>query len=358
MGEDVKRHWLFGAAALLLPPAPALADHPAAAGISSGPASLNVLSPQTLDRGALSAGFRLTYARPERRSDEELETLAGQHIHAHAGDYVLLGSAGLGYGLSDRLTLSAELPLIRRGDIREGAHSHSGGQAHNDVVNRGGVSGIGDISLLARFRLTGGDADAPALALIGGVKAPTGSTNRRDGDGERFETEHQPGSGSWDFISGAAFGAPLGALRLDASAVYHHSGTGAQRTRLGDRFHGGIALSHRFGPAADHHEAPADHHHDGCGGDHHHDDAPPPHGHRSWDVFVELTGEYEGRQRIAGAVEAESGGTAVFLSPGVRFNAASGFSVAAGIGIPVWQDIRLSHPDNSYRLTLSIGRAF
>ena len=44
--------------------------------------------------------------------------------------------------------------------------------------------------------------------------------------------------------------------------------------------------------------------------------------------------------------------------PGVRFNAASGWSAAAALALPVWQDIRASHPDNRYRLMLSLGRAF
>jgi hypothetical protein len=32
--------------------------------------------------------------------------------------------------------------------------------------------------------------------------------------------------------------------------------------------------------------------------------------------------------------------------------------VAAALALPVWQDIRTSHPDNRYRLMLSVGRSF
>jgi hypothetical protein len=42
----------------------------------------------------------------------------------------------------------------------------------------------------------------------------------------------------------------------------------------------------------------------------------------------------------------------------VRYNAASGWSAAAAIALPVWQDIRASHPDNRFRLMVSLGRAF
>jgi hypothetical protein len=53
-----------------------------------------------------------------------------------------------------------------------------------------------------------------------------------------------------------------------------------------------------------------------------------------------------------------SGGKWAWVAPGIRFNAASGWSASAGIAIPVWQEIRASHPDNRYRAVLSLGRAF
>jgi hypothetical protein len=155
-------------------------------------------------------------------------------------------------------------------------------------------------------------------------------------------------------LIGAAFGAPLGALNLNASALYQFAGKGAQDTRLGDRAQGGVSLSRHFGPAEHHHEEDAHEHEQGA--KHEHDDAG--HGHSSWDAFVELAGEWEGRQKVDGEIELTSGGKGVWLSPGARFNSASGFSVAGSIGLPVWQDIRASHPDNDYRLTLAVGRAF
>jgi len=73
---------------------------------------------------------------------------------------------------------------------------------------------------------------------------------------------------------------------------------------------------------------------------------------------IELTGDWEGRQTIAGEVEDETGGKSVWLTPGVRFNSAKGWSAAVGIGLPLWQDIGQAHPDNAYRMTLAIGRGF
>jgi hypothetical protein len=311
-------------------------------------ASLHVLSPDTLEAGHASAGFRTTYARPDQRSDEELEALAGQHIHAHNTDYNLNAAMGAAYGITDRLTVSVELPYVRRDDLREGEHSHVGGQAINEVAQLGSVSGVGDASLIAKFKVL--DTESSKFALLGGLKMPTGSTHKLSNEGVRLETEHQPGSGSWDPLVGAALGTELGAIGLNASALYQVSGKGAKDTKLGDRAAAGIAVSHHFGPPEHHHEE-AEHHHDEA--EEYHE-----HGHASWDAFVELTGEWEGRQKVAGEVEEASGGKAVWLSPGARFNSASGFSAAASFGLPIWQDIRPAHPDNDYRLTVAVGKAF
>ena len=334
---------------VFLSSAPALADHLGPSGFGSG-GGMNVISPDTLDEGHSAVGFRITYTRPDQRSDAELEELAGKHIHAHNTDYNLNASLGAAYGVTHELTISAELPYVRRDHLREGSHDHVGGQTINEVEQLGNVSGIGDLNLLAKYRLTHGEGSG--FALIGGLKIPTGSTHRRSNDGERLETEHQPGTGSWDPIFGAAFGTKLGAFGLSASALYQLSTMGAQHTELGDRLQGGIALSHRFGVEEHHHEASLNHHH-GDELDEHHD-AP----HSNWDAFLDLTGEWEGRQKIGDEVEEASGGTVVWLAPGARYNSARGFSFGASFGVPLWQHIRQSHPNNDYRLSFSVGKAF
>jgi hypothetical protein len=328
---------------------PALADHLGPSGFGGG-GGASVFSPDTLDEGHWAAGFRLTYTRPDQRSDAKLAALAGQDIDAHNSDYNLNASLGVAYGINHHLTVSAELPFLRRDNLREGTHALSGGVAVNGVEDLGTVGGIGDLNLLAKYRLT--DGQGAGLALIGGLKLPTGSTHKRSNDGERLETEHQPGTGSWDPIFGASASTSVGPAQLTASALYQLSTRGAQDTRLGNRFQGGVALSHRFGePAHDHVEGHNHHHGDEL--DEHHE-----HAHSSWDAFVEFAGEWEGRQKVRGVTEDASGGKWAWIAPGVRFNAASGWSASAGVAIPLWQEIRASHPNNAYRVIVSLGRAF
>lgn len=306
-----------------------------------------VFTPDTLDEDHWSAGLRLAYAPPEHRSDAELEELAAQHIHAHNTDFNVNASTGIACGITHHLTVSAELPYVRRDDLREGTHNHVGGVALNGVENLGSITGLGDMSLLAKYRVSNGRTTG--FALIGGIKVPTGSTHRHSPEGERLETEHQPGTGSWDPIVGASASTKLGAVQVTASGIYQFSTEGAQNTRLGDRFQGGLALSHRFGPQP--HEHTGSRHH-------HHGDELDEHPHRSWDAFVELAGEWEGRQKVDGEIEEASGGKWIYVAPGVRFNAASGWSAGVAVAMPILQKIRASHPDNRYRLMLSLGRSF
>lgn len=304
-----------------------------------------VFSPDTLDAGHGSIGFRLSFTRPERRSDAELEALAAEQISAHNTDYNLNASVGVAYGINHHLTVSAELPYVRRDNLREGVSA-------NEVARAGNIAGIGDLNFIAKYRLT--DGDAQGVAILGGIKLPTGSTHKRSAAGERLETEHQPGTGSWDPLIGASAATTLGRLRLTGSALYQFSMTGAQDTRLGDRLQAGVALSHSFGQTA--------HGHSGVTHNHHHGDELDEHqegpAHASWAAFIELGGEWEGRQRIGNQVEQKSGGKWLYVAPGARFTAASGWSAGAAIALPVWQHIRASHPNNRYRLTLSLGRSF
>lgn len=332
---------LFLGAALLALGSPALADHMGPSGFGSG-GGMSVFSPETMDGGHWAMGFRLAYTRPGQRRDEELEALAERGVTAHNTDYNLNASLGVAYGLNHHLTLSAELPYVKRDDLRE---------ANEGTVERlGSVAGIGDLNLLAKYRLT--DDESSGFALIGGLKVPTGSTHKTGSDGQRLETEHQPGTGSWDPIFGASASTKLGAVQFTASALYQISTNGAQHTRLGNRLQGGIALSHRLGAPAPKRLENHNHHH-GDELDGHHE-----HVHPSWDAYVEIAGEWEGRQKIEGEAEETSGGKWAWVAPGIRFNAAPGWSASAGVALPLWQEIRPSHPENRYRVVLSLGRAF
>ncbi|HET9628991.1 MAG TPA: transporter [Novosphingobium sp.] len=333
---------LLGGAVTALSASPAVADHGAAGtgGNSSGP--LVGASAATMPEGKAAITLALTLAKPEDRSDAELASLAGRHIHAHDQDHAEAYLLGLSYGLTDNLTLSASLPYVRRLAIHEGAHSHVGGQAINGVVDRGNSVGLGDAALLAKWRFTGEHHHGWEAAVLAGLKLPTGSNTRVDALGEMFETEHQPGTGSWDPILGLAASRPLPRGCIDLSVIYQIATRGAHDTRLGDRAQAAIGLTWRLaGGQIDYH------------GEHHHDTGR---GGATLDGVIELNGEWEGRQHESGTIDIYSGGKALFFSPGLRLTTGR-WSFAVGGGVPVAQDIALSHPSTRFRARFAIGRA-
>jgi hypothetical protein len=244
---------------------------------------------------------------------------------------------------------------VVRTDIREGHHAHGGGGAINTVDMRGDASGIGDVTLLGQYRFFNNPAAATELALLFGVKAPTGSTGLTDRQGALFETEFQPGSGSWDPMLGLAASKRFGPWSLDANVLYMVTTTGAQDTSLGNRFLYNAAVSYRlFGAAPVPQVAAKPHRHNhGPGHAHHHHEEPAPasapSGGLGVDLALELNGEWHDKQTQAGLRDPNSGGNVVYLSPGVRVSAAnlSGF---LSVGLPVVNEMNGLQSKSSYRV--------
>lgn len=214
---------------------PAWADHPVVGGGVSHGSPIVTIAADTLPQGVLAGGIQVSYVDPDSYSDEELIALASQHVHAHTTDYNLLTTASLSYGVTGHFTLSASLPYMRRDNLRAGEHSHSGDTATNTAEELGSVAGIGDASIIGQFQFAHSHEQGWGMALIGGLKLPTGATHRVSSDGERLETEHQPGTGSWDPLVGFAASKRWGPVSLDGNALYQFSTKGAQDTELGDR---------------------------------------------------------------------------------------------------------------------------
>jgi hypothetical protein len=301
------------------------------------------LEAETLPPGKFAAGVSARVTWPDAYSDAELIALAGQHVHAHTTDYTLGLAGSLAYGVTEHLMISASLPYLRREDLREGHHSHAGGIVSNTVEELGSVSGIGDLSLAAQYVLAHDHEQGWFVSALAGVKVPTGSTSATDLSGARLETEHQAGTGSWDPLLGLAASKSWGQWSLHGSALYQLSTEGAQDTRLGDRMSLSAGVVLNLTPHHEHEE-----------GDDHHEHPDPA----SWATMLEASYEWEGAQEIAGVVEDDSGAKVLWLSPGLRFTSPAGWSAGLSAGLPVWQDVRPSHPNNALRLIAQIGTAF
>jgi Putative MetA-pathway of phenol degradation len=346
-----------GATALLLA-TPASAHHPSGAGTAGGAGPIVTIPGTTLEEGHSAVAVVFEYLRFNALSDAQLSVPG----HPHSLDAILVPSLLYSYGITDDLTLTLRLPFVRRTNIREG-HVH-GGVPEVDVL--GDSAGVGDLSVLAQYRLLRHRGTQTELSLLLGLQLPTGDTSVNAIGGERFETEFQPGSGAWDGMLGLAVTKRLGLWSFDANVLYVLGTEGAQDTNLGDRFQYNAALSYRmFGglggpsgpmragvlPEPMYHGGPKSHAHK-----HVHEEAPTPKG-PALDLVLEVNGEWHARQEIAGVKDPNSGGNVVYLSPGLRlsYERWSGF---VSLGVPIVNDLNGVQAEPDWRVLTGVAINF
>lgn len=349
----------------LLLASPALAHHPGGASNTGGAGPITTISAETLEAGHGAVAFFYEYIKFGGLGDAQLIDAAGKHQHLHSIGTIQNAAAAAAYGVTDDFMVSVRAPYVLRTDIREGHHEHIAGVANNTVDYRGDSQGFGDVTVLGQYRFLNSKATGTQAAFLFGVKLPTGATNRLDAQGELFDAEFQPGSGSTDFLLGAAFTQRFGAWSLDANVLAIKVGTGTQDTNLGGRFLYNAAVSYRlvgYRPPEEQHaglpssalaHGPVPHRHA-----HPLDKvpaAPPP----QWrvDAILELNGEWHDFETTSGVRDPNSGGHVLLLSPGVRvgYGNVSGF---ATFGIPLVNDMNGLQSKTSYRFFTGIAYAF
>ena len=343
--------------ALSISASTALAHHPSGAtGGSSGPIVTEYAD--TLEAG--NKGFYVTheYIDLSRLSDETLIEAALEDRDVHSLGIIQSATLAVFYGVTDYLTIGASLPWIRRseifeGEVEGGGHhgeepGHHGeeaglegeeeeeGEIEAEVEKLGTAEGIGDLWLTAQLRLFHNPGTGQAVSVLGGVKLPTGTTSDKDLEGNSFEAEFQPGSGSVDFELGAAANHPMGPWALHTSALYVFVQEGTQDVDLGDRFLYNGAVTYRlFG------EEPGHHHDSG---------ASPSHGHgASLDLVLELNGEWSEKEVDSGITDRDTGGNTIYLSPGVRV-ASNGLSGFLSVGAPISNDYNGTQSEPDWRI--------
>lgn len=256
----------------------------------------------------------------------------------HAVRQIAVPTVSLGYGLTPDFTIAARLPYLANRDIKEV------GEADPAVVSdRGGIYGLGDLSLTGTWRFYQDVHSGFEANVVFGVKAPTGRTQAFDRQGERFETHHQAGSGSWDGLVGGGVSQHLwSSVAVSANVLYALTGEGTADTNTGDRLSYAIAATHRLwssqgaSPPQAHpqHSLPEGLMHHG-GIDHAGSDGTPP---MALDVSLGLTGHWSGNVRLAGLVDPDTGGHVLSVTPGLRLSVGS-LTSFVDVGVPIVEDL-------------------
>lgn len=226
----------------------------------------------------------------------------------------------LGYGVTRDFALFGILPWFdKRLDMTMGGQNLTRQQ-----------SGIGDLTLLGRY--TAYEYNAPGrtfrIAPYLGVKAPTGEDNARDSSG-RLPPPLQPGSGSWDALGGVVLTYQTLDFEID-SQVSYKTNREANGFQAGNVASLDTSLQYRLWP-------------------------------RSLDAGVpaflygvlEANLVHSARDRSGGADDPNSGGTTLFITPGLQY-VTQKWIVEAGVQIPVSQHLNGTALKNDYVFTTGL----
>jgi hypothetical protein len=221
--------------------------------------------------------------------------LAGYHREVGGTERYL--QADLSYGVSSRATLFVGVPLLiqRNYDVAHGG----------SFLQSTDTQGFGDILAGVHYALLKGPADQ--LMVRAALKLPTGEFRLINGfDRTINDPTLQPGTGSWDFATGADF-TRFNMLGLDwtASASYQANTTNDLQYRFGDDAIGSLGVSRglvgRLGGS------------------------------------LQVKGWHKGRSTFLDRPVPSTGATIVYLTPGLRFAAPARMSAYAYLQVPVYR---------------------
>ena len=260
----------------------------------------------------------------------------GEHIHSTAS--LFIPSISAGYGLTDNLTLGIKLPYCFRFGLKD---------IHDaEVGKRGNSIGVGDITFFSQYRFYKNEKSNLHAALISGLKIPSGVTRTKGRDGEIFEADEQPGSGSWDTLVGLALSKTFRKFSVHTNGLYKFTTNGSQGSNLGDVVSYNFAVSHRlfnqgeFSFSKKHFQSKAAK-------------------KTIFDFILEANGIWSQKPNtFHGFLDQNHAGTLILLSPGFRITYDNNWIWSTSVGLPVIEDLNGRQRAPSIRLVTGITRAF
>jgi hypothetical protein len=274
-------------------------------GTSGGGSSTE--SGETLRAGKLAISFRTDITQYESVSTAEAEQKAIAQGAFDGIERTLVESVSLAYGVTDDFQVGATTGYYWGHDFIDAEADGLGG-AESATAD---PNGLIDLWLNAKWRVMHGASGH--LALIGGVKLPTGDDNEKLSNGEKLEPSSQPGTGAVDWQLGVAYSRYLSSrITLDASGVYTLRGE-HDDFEVGDRFDAGLALAYRLT-----------------------DDVRA---FPNYSVSGELLGNWLDKDQDHGVDNDASGGTSAYLAVGFRARFNDVVSLGVAPALPIAQDL-------------------
>lgn len=220
----------------------------------------------------------------------------------------------LGYGITPRLAIFAAVPYLDKT-----LNLNLNGQRLSRTSH-----GIGDLKLFARYTFLQHDARSKTFRIAGfaGFKAPTGDDSQRDALGS-LPIPLQSGTGAWDGFGGVVLTYQVLDYQIDAQASFRQNGN-ANGFAMGDEARADVSFQYRMQPR----EMRSDTRHFLYG-------------------VLEANLVNQERNRILGTKDPDSGGTTLYLTPGIQFVTAK-YILEAALQLPVLQKLHGNALETDY----------
>lgn len=279
----------------------------------------------TLKSGTFSLGLRTELTEFESISDSKLLDKAVEAGSFDAIDRTFLHTVDIGYGVTDDITLGLAIGWF------EAIHFRESEREDDEVeVFQGNPDGLTDLWFYSKYRFL--RRQHGHYAIIGGIKFPTGVDDKENTAGEKIEPVEQPGSGSYDFLAGFAYSRWITKdWTLDTNIQYIFRTEGARDFKIGDRIDWNLAMAYQIIQKNKY-----------------------PNFAPVWEMNV----RYLLRDEESGRNETDSGGTTIFLSPGVRVGITSRLGMGASLSFPVFQNLLGEQQETDFKVTAAVGYSF
>ena len=233
--------------------------------------------------------------------------------------------ASLDYGLNEDWSFHAVLPFVDRSHSH--IHNHEGAQ----LLDAWDFRELGDARVSARRRLYGAEDARPSASAAGvelGLKLPTGDTQVQNAGGELAERSLQPGTGTTDLLAGAYYAGllPLRDLSWFAQGLVQLPLESHEGYRPGRRTTVDAGVRYAAGDR--------------------------------WSLMLQANALHRARDRGEEAEPEDSGGTHLFVSPGVGYAFTRAIQAYAFVQLPIYQYVNGVQLVADYAVVLGAGARF
>lgn len=283
--------------------------------------AVNPLSADSPARNRYTLGYVFEYQDWESVSIMEAHELHEEGRDAHARRNDITNSFFIGYGITDVLSVSFQVPYVEK---------HSKEIHEEEFLGEDQLStGIGDAIMLGKYKFYD---KGFGVAGIFGLKLPTGNTDERNNVNERYEPELQPGTGSLDYMFGISVNKRINHLIiLDSTFLYHLKTEGAQDYKFGDIVRATQGTTFNI---IDIEKKP------------------------TLNILSEVILQFANKDERDDETVRDSGGTTIFYAPGISSQLTEYLKTTLSVPVPVYQALGGIHQALDFNVLFSVSYNF